>query len=140
MPHQIFIVEDHPAMREAYASVLALEPDLHLTGQAASAEEALRVLESVPCDLVVTDMMLPGMSGVDLIERVHQTRPALPMLVISGHEEDLYAQRARDAGAVGFLPKSNLARTLADAIRDILGPNGQDGGPRPDGRADGRAA
>lgn len=129
MEHQIFIVEDHPVLRSVYADVLRFEPGLHLSGQASSAEEALVVLESVPCDLLVTDLMLPGMSGVDLVMRLRSVRPSLPAMVISGHEESVYAERARAAGAVAFLPKSTLARTLVETIREVLSRPGADGPP-----------
>lgn len=117
---QVFLVEDHPVMREAYAAVLGQEPDIGLCGVVESAEEALDALEGLKCDLVVTDLRLPGMSGVDLVRRLSAERPGLPALVISAHEEDVYARRAREAGAVGFLPKQGLAGTLVPTIREVL--------------------
>ena len=120
-PHRIFLVEDHPVMREAYVTVLAGEPRLELCGAAESAEEALDALRETSCDLVVTDLRLPGMSGVDLVGELRAGWPGLPALVISAHGEDLYAQRARDAGAVGFLSKQGLAGTLVPAILGVFG-------------------
>ena len=120
-PHRIFLVEDHPVMREAYATVLAAEPRLELCGSVESAEEALDALRETACDLVVTDLRLPGMSGVDLVGRLQEGWPGLPALVISAHEEELYAQRARDAGAVGFLSKRGLAGTLVPTILGVFG-------------------
>ena len=108
-------------MREAYAAVLEQEPRLRLCGSVESAEDALDALREVECDLVVTDLRLPGMSGVDLVGRLRDERPGLPALVISAHEEDLYAQRARDAGAVGFLSKRGLAGTLVPTILGVFG-------------------
>ena len=116
----VFLVEDHPAMREAYAAVLAQEPDIGVCGVVESAEQALDALDGLPCDLVVTDLRLPGMSGVDLVQRLRMMRPDLPALVISAHEEEVYAERAREAGAVGFLPKQGLAGTLVPTIREVL--------------------
>ena len=107
-------------MREAYAAVLGQEPDIGLCGVVESAEEALDALEGLKCDLVVTDLRLPGMSGVDLVRRLSAERPGLPALVISAHEKDVYARRAREAGAVGFLPKQGLAGTLVPTIREVL--------------------
>ena len=120
MPYQIFLVEDHPAVRGAYVSVLRIEPDFALCGEAASAEEALAQLEGLPCDLVVTDIRLPGMSGIDFVERLREDRPDLPALVITGHEEPMFARRAREAGAAGFLPKRKAARGLVTTIRAVL--------------------
>ena len=108
-------------MREAYAAVLEQEPRLRLCGSVESAEDALDALRETECDLVVTDLRLPGMSGVDLVGRLRDERPGLPALVISAHEEDLYAQRARDAGAVGFLSKRGLAATLVPTILGVFG-------------------
>jgi len=120
MPYRIFIVEDHPVMREAYASVLDLEPDLELVGAVESAEDAMASLGDMPCDLVVTDYALPGQTGVDLVRHLRSVRPELPALVISGHEEEAFAREAREAGAVGFLRKRDLIQTLVPTIHGLL--------------------
>lgn len=120
-PYRVFLVEDHPAMRAAYADLIALEPGLDLCGEAETAEDALVALDSAPCDLVVTDVRLPGMDGIALTERLRHAYPGLPVLVVSGHQDDVYVRRALDAGAVAFLPKRDLSRTLAGAVRDALG-------------------
>jgi two-component system invasion response regulator UvrY len=123
--YHIFLVEDHPVMREAYVSVLGAEPDLELCGVAESAEEALGALNGeTACDLVVTDLRLPGMNGIDLVARLHEARPGLPVLVVSAHEEELQARRAREAGAVGFLSKRTLPTTLVDTIRSVVAGDG----------------
>lgn len=120
MPFQIYLVEDHPIMRQGYAHVLAREPDLHLCGVAESAEEALDALEGASCDLLITDISLPGMDGVALIERVQNERPGLPVLVISAHDDEETVGRVRRAGAQGFLSKRGLAEALPPAIRHLL--------------------
>ena len=122
MAYQLFLVEDHPVMREAYAHVLSSAPDLHLCGQADTAEQALDVLEGTSCDLVVTDVRLPGMSGIDLTSQIHERWPALPVVVITGHEDSLFERRAQEAGAVAFLPKRLAPTHLLDTIRGALGP------------------
>ena len=125
MPYQIFLVEDHPVMREAYASVLAAEPDFALCGAVATAEDALEaLLGGRACDLVVTDLRLPGMSGIDLVERLRAARPDLPVVVVSGHEEEMHARRAREAGAAEFLPKRALPTTFIDTIRTVVTADG----------------
>lgn len=120
MPYKIFVVEDHPVMREAYANVLGLEPDLDLCGVAASTEEALALLDGLPCDLVVTDLVLPGQSGLDLVRHLRTARPDLPAVVITGHEEEAFARAARLAGAAAFLSKRDLIQTLVPTIHDVL--------------------
>ncbi|HEX8384552.1 MAG TPA: response regulator transcription factor [Rubricoccaceae bacterium] len=121
MPFEIFIVEDHPVMREAYASVLEVEPALRLCGTAASAEEAIEVLAWLECDLVVTDLVLPGQSGIDLVRHLRSARPDLPTVVITGHEEEAFAREARKAGAKAYLRKRDLIQTLVPTIYEVLG-------------------
>lgn len=122
MPYQIFLVEDHPVMREAYASVIEAEPDLDLCGAVESAEEAMDALgPALPCDLVVTDLRLPGLSGIDLVGHLRSARPGLPVIVVSGHEEAMHARRALDAGAVQFVPKRTLAASFVTTIRSVVG-------------------
>ena len=120
MAYRIFLVEDHPAMQEAYAMVLEPEDDLSLCGAASSAEDALDRIREEPYDLVVTDIRLPGMTGVELVERLHDLQPALRTLVITGHEETLFMDRARRAGASAFLPKRMAATLLIPTIRAVL--------------------
>ena len=125
MPYHIFVVEDHPVMREAYASVIGTEAGFALCGAVATAEEALaHLVGEVSCDLVVTDLRLPGLSGIDLVARLHDARPGLPVLVVSAHEEEMHARRAREAGAVGFLPKRALATTFLDVVRSLAAGEG----------------
>lgn len=125
MPYAIFVVEDHPVMREVYSDVIAAEPDLVLHGTASSTEEALDSLgpPGAPgCDLILTDYRLPGRSGVELVRAVAERWPGLPVLVISAHEEDAFGREARGAGAAAFLTKRNLFLTLVPAIRAALAP------------------
>ena len=124
MSDRVYLVEDHPLVREAYATVLALEPGLDVCGMAETAEDALVGLEGLDCDLVITDVRLPGMSGIDLVARLTAERPGLPTLVITGHEDDVFAERAREAGAAGFLPKRRAAAELVPTIRSLLHPAG----------------
>lgn len=122
MTHRLYLVEDHPVMREAYAHVLAGQSDLSLCGEAETGEQALVDLDTLAggCDLVVTDMRLPGMSGLDLIIQIHNRWPHLPVMVITGHEDSLFERRATEAGAVAFLPKRLAASRLLDTIRGVL--------------------
>lgn len=117
MPYKIFIIEDHPVMQWAVADLIRREPDLRVVGTASTAEDAVEVLDSTPCDLVLTDVRLPGMSGIDLTCLLQESRPSLPVLVVSAQSESRYASLAAEAGAVGFLSKGDLVRTLIPAIR-----------------------
>lgn len=120
MPYLIFVVEDHPVMRRAYASVIDHEPDLELCGSSATAEEALARLPDLACDLVVTDLRLPGLSGIEFVQRLHATQPGVQALVISAHEGASFARDALAAGAAAFLEKRDLTETLLPTVRRVL--------------------
>lgn len=110
-------------MRRAYAQVLGREEDFVICGVAATAEEALRALDAADCDLLVTDVVLPGMDGIELAAKVHHRFPDLPTLVISGHEDQAFVQRAYEAGARAYLGKRSLAGTLVTTLRGLLSPD-----------------
>jgi two-component system invasion response regulator UvrY len=129
MPYRIYIVEDHPVMREAYASVLEVEPGLELCGSVGSAEELIEKLDGLDCDLVVTDLGLPGKSGIELVRHLRDVRPELPAVVISGHEEEAFARDAMGAGAAAFLRKRDLIRTLVPTLYEVLGEQAPGGRP-----------
>ncbi|HEX8298712.1 MAG TPA: response regulator transcription factor [Rubricoccaceae bacterium] len=120
MPHKIYLVEDHPVMRDAYARLLAREPDFEMCGVAESAEEALCAPTLPGCDLLVTDILLPGMDGIALAAHLRAERPALPVVVISVDREPATAARAQAAGARAYLSKDTLADTLAITLREVL--------------------
>lgn len=119
MPRRLFIVEDHDWAREALAKLLDLEPDLEVCGTARSAEEALETLPG-GCDLVLVDLHMGGMSGLDLVRLVKERWPDMICLVLSGHPAAHYASAARAAGSIGFVEKGN-APALLEAIRNAWG-------------------
>lgn len=118
---RIFIVDDHPVMRDGLNAIIETAPDLTVCGFAVDADEAMRALTNghVP-DLLVTDLSLPGMSGLDLIKHVRALHPCLPILVISAHSETVYADRVIRAGAQGYIMKSAPSSDMLAAIRDVL--------------------
>jgi DNA-binding NarL/FixJ family response regulator len=118
---RIFIVEDHQMMREAYQLLFELEPDLEVCGSAATGEEALLALQTTETDLVLVDVSLPGISGIELVKLLQASYPHLPTLVISGHDEMVYADQALRAGASGYLDKKGVSHIMLDAIRQVLG-------------------
>jgi DNA-binding NarL/FixJ family response regulator len=106
--------------RDGLSQLINLEPDLMVCGDAAGAEEAMpKVRESKP-DLVIVDISLAGTSGIDLIRGLKRDYEDLPILVVSMHAESLYAERALRAGAMGYVMKSEPARTVLGAIRKVL--------------------
>lgn len=119
MPN-LLIVDDHPMMRKGLVMTLDDEMDLHVVAQVESAEDALDALEGLDVDLVVTDVSLPGMSGLELVKHLQATRPALPVLVVSRHDESLYAERALRTGARGYVMKLEPPEVIVKAIRRVL--------------------
>jgi DNA-binding NarL/FixJ family response regulator len=118
---RIVIVDDHPIMRDGIAQLIDQQADLQVSGCASSAAEALDVLNAAVPDLVLVDISLAaGMSGIDLIKIVRKRQARLPVLVLSMHAEDLYAERAIRAGARGYVMKHASAETLLAAIRRVL--------------------
>ena len=125
MPHHVYLVEDHPALRQIYAEMIDTSDDLRVAGAAASAEAALAELLALAVDVAVVDVSLGGASGsangIDLVGELHRLWPALRMLVVSGHDETLYAERAMRAGARGYLMKHSAGPNLLPALRRVVG-------------------
>lgn len=116
---RILLVDDHPLMRKGLALTLGEEPDFEVVGQAADAEEALAMVEEVRPDLVVADVSLPGMSGLELIKHLVARYPDLQVLVVSRHDEGLYAERAVRAGARGYVMKMEAGEKIVEAVRHV---------------------
>jgi DNA-binding NarL/FixJ family response regulator len=120
-PKRIFIVEDHPAFREGLMQIIAGEKDLAICGHAGSALRAIRAIRRLKPDLVLVDITLPGMSGLELIKELRKTDRKVKLLVISMHDEALYADRVLRAGGDGFIMKQEDPQEITHAIRDVLG-------------------
>jgi DNA-binding NarL/FixJ family response regulator len=118
--HRILIVEDHPVTREGFAHLINCQADLEVCGQADNAAGAVVQIAVQRPDLVIVDISLPDSNGIELIKDIRALHPALPMLVLSTHDEGLYAERAVRAGAQGYIMKQASTREVMDAIRMIL--------------------
>ena len=117
---RILVVDDHPMTREGIAQWLRHEPDFDVCFEAETASQALDAVVSMHPDIVLTDITLPGRSGLELIKDIHAVQPDLPVLVISMHDEALYAERALRAGARGYIMKHESGGKLVDAVRAVL--------------------
>ncbi|MEX0681184.1 MAG: response regulator transcription factor [Balneolales bacterium] len=120
MGTKIIIVEDHPLMQKGIEMTLDAEMDFEVVGAAVSAEQALEFVSKVNPDLAIIDISLPGMNGIELIKHFRTHDPDLLMLVVSRHDEELFAERAIRAGARGYIMKMQAGEQLVEAVRKIL--------------------
>jgi DNA-binding NarL/FixJ family response regulator len=121
---RVFVADDHALVREGLRKMLELDDALVLAGQAASAPEVLTGLEAGGVDLLLLDLLMPGCTGVDLIERVVAAHPKLPVLVLTMHADPHIARRALKAGALGYLTKDVSPEQLLDAIHRVAAGKG----------------
>jgi DNA-binding NarL/FixJ family response regulator len=118
---RILVADDHTIVREGLKQILARSGDLIVAGEAANGNDVLKLVREQDWDVLVTDMSMPGRSGIELIKLVKAARPKLPVLVLSMYGEDQYAVRAIRAGASGYLNKESASEQLVAAIRKIAG-------------------
>lgn len=116
----MLIVDDHPFMRAGLAQLIDRQPDLQVAWEAGSPAEALKILEKEKPDLVLSDITMPGRSGAEFIKDLHALQPGLPVLVISMHDETIYAERMLRAGARGYIMKEAGGEALLTAVRQVL--------------------
>jgi DNA-binding NarL/FixJ family response regulator len=119
-PAQVLVVDDHPVVRLGIRQMIASEPSLAVCGEASNADEALGACRTTHVDLAIVDLSLGSTNGLDLIKQLHEEHPDLPILVLSMHDESLFAQRALRAGARGYLQKQEAIDGLVQAIHHVL--------------------
>ncbi|MEX2459379.1 MAG: response regulator transcription factor [Actinomycetota bacterium] len=118
---RILLVDDHPVVREGIGALLAREREFVLVGEADSGERAVREAELAEPDVVVLDLRLPGMDGIEVCERILQARPKTAVLILTSFPNDGAMLAAFAAGAKGFLIKRSELTTLREAIRVVAG-------------------
>jgi DNA-binding NarL/FixJ family response regulator len=116
----VLIVDDHPMMRQGLAQLIDHEPDLSASAEADTAAQALNLIAARKPDLVLADISLPDKNGLELLKDIQVFHPDLPVLVVSMHDETLYAERALRAGARGYIMKQEGGTKLMQAIRQVL--------------------
>ncbi|PYL07543.1 MAG: DNA-binding response regulator [Verrucomicrobia bacterium] len=117
---RVILVEDHPMFREQLAHLIAKETDMSVCGEADNARDALDLLESKHADIVIVDLTLKGTSGLELLKDLKARGIRVPVLVLSMHDELLYAERVLRAGARGYITKHETAKEVMAAIRKVL--------------------
>jgi DNA-binding NarL/FixJ family response regulator len=117
---RILLVDDHPLVRERLAEIINREPDLIISGEAEDRQEAVDAVLAKPPDLVIVDLTLKNSDGLELIKDIRARWPRMRMLVVSMHDESLYAERVIRAGAMGYITKQEATRKILLAIRRVL--------------------
>lgn len=117
---RIFLVDDHAMFREGLRQLIEREPDMTVVGDEPDAAAALAGIATAAPDLVIVDISLGGGSGIELIKSIKNQYEDLPVLVVSMHEESLYAERALRAGAMGYVMKHEPSKTVKTAVRKVL--------------------
>jgi DNA-binding NarL/FixJ family response regulator len=117
---RILIVDDHPIVQQGLSSLLSQEPDFEVCGAADDVPSAIRLVEKTRPHVVTIDISLNSGSGLDLIRRIAKRNRSIRMLACSLYDETLYAERALQAGALGYVNKHEATRTIVEAIRQVL--------------------
>ena len=117
---KIIIVDDHPIVRQGLAELINHENDLVVCGQAEGALDAMEVIKDLEPDIVIVDISLKDISGLELIKDIRVRYPQTPVLVLSMHDESLYAERSLRAGAKGYIMKQEATGKVVTAIRKVL--------------------
>src|ERR1700723_1810865 len=117
---KIFVVDDHPIVRQGLGLLINREPDMIVCGAAEEAQSALRAIPTLQPDVLVVDISLNGPDGLELVKTVRMRDANMPILVLSMHDESIYAERALRAGANGYIMKQEATEKVLIAIRRIL--------------------
>ncbi len=117
---KVFLVDDHPLVREWLTQLIQRENDLTVCGEAEDAHEALDKIEQCGPDIVIADISLKTTHGLELVKDLQSRHPKLPVLVLSMHDESLYAERVLRAGAKGYITKQEATKKILHAIRQVL--------------------
>src|SRR2546428_4925892 len=117
---KVVVVDDHAVVREGLKRIISENPGMAVTAEASDGFEAMHVIASTPCDVVLLDITMPNKSGLDVLKELHAQSPRLPVLVLSMHAEDQYAVRVLRAGAAGYITKESAPAKLVQAIRKVV--------------------
>jgi DNA-binding NarL/FixJ family response regulator len=116
---KILVADDHALMREGIKQLIALEREMHVVAEASNGAEVLEAVRNTRFDLVLLDVSMPGINGIQLIDRINRLSDRPPMLVVSMHSDVHVVRNALNAGVQGYLTKDSSPETLLDAIRRV---------------------
>jgi DNA-binding NarL/FixJ family response regulator len=117
---RVLLVDDHPVLRTGLVRLIDSKHEFLVCGEASTAQDAMALIRTLGPDLVIVDIGLPGTSGIELTKTIRAEFPKLPVLILSMHEEALYATRALRAGAMGYIVKQDAIDNIAAALREAL--------------------
>jgi DNA-binding NarL/FixJ family response regulator len=117
---KVFLVDDHPLVREWLTQLIQREGDLTVCGEAEDTQQALKEIEETQPDIVIADITLKTTHGLELVKDLQARHPSLPLLILSMHDESLYAERVLRAGARGYITKQEATKRILLAIRQVL--------------------
>lgn len=116
---RVILADDHNIVRKGLRQILALAPDIEVVGEAGNGPQLLSLIAAIDCDIVLLDMTMPGLSGVEMIKRLRQLERSPLIVVLSMHNEGQLVTRALKAGAVGYVTKDSDPETLVAALRKV---------------------
>ncbi|MDH4111313.1 MAG: response regulator transcription factor [Actinomycetota bacterium] len=118
---RVLVVDDHPAFRKALTSALRLIGDIEIAGEAGGGVAACDQAETLDPDIVLMDLSMPDLSGIDAMKKIHESRPELPVVILTAHADAGVEREAREAGARGFLAKGTGLQDLVITLREATG-------------------
>ncbi len=116
---KVLIADDHPVVRVGLRQILAEDPQIEVTGEASNFQDVISFVWKNECDIVLLDLSMPGMDGLDAVKELKQMKPELKILIVSIYPEEQYAVRALKAGASGYLTKESAPEELTKAVRKV---------------------
>ena len=116
---KLMIADDYPMIRKRIRNILTDEPDMEVTCEAGNGKEVFELLMLYEVDLIILDFNMPEMSGLEILARVRISYPCIPVLMLTGNSEGMYARKSISAGASGFISKESAQEELAIVIRKI---------------------
>lgn len=117
---KILIADDHPLIRNGLKQIISRENDIEVTCEACNAEEVFELIKKYKIDVLILDISMPGMSGFEVLDKIKQKLPGLPVLMLSALSEELYASKTLKAGASGFINKESAPEELVKAVRKVF--------------------
>jgi DNA-binding NarL/FixJ family response regulator len=123
MSLRVLVVDDHPAFRKALTSALRMVADIEVAGEAGGGVAACEEAETLAPDVVLMDLSMPDLSGIDAMKKIHESRPDLPVVILTAHADEGVEREAREAGARGFLAKGTGLQDLVVTLHEATGEN-----------------